>query len=274
MKRQLLAALMLSGAIACGDAAPDPSDTTSVVDERSQAAVVTPEFRLSGIGELPDALILEEVGLTITEIRLQPVNGSEVAYSTTRPFGLNFDLSEGETAIRGHAVEFPQTGRYLVSVRLEPLSPDERDELVTEQGAELPMGSLELNGLVQYGEDTMGKVGGEDEDGNPLPLPFERTRVWTIDESWTPFHYESQRAVFFALSNVELAPGEQTLVFNFDLNQWAISALDPIVSAVESIGSQGRPGEVIDISPSLDEAALGTEAMVRAASVSTMPSAL
>ncbi|RDV39290.1 hypothetical protein DV096_01570 [Bradymonadaceae bacterium TMQ3] len=265
---------MLSSAIACGEAAPESPGTDSAVDERSQAAMVTPEFRLSGIGELPDELILEEVGLTITEIRLQPVNGAEVAYSTTRPIGLNFDLSQGETAIRGHAVEFPQTGRYLVSVRLEPLSSAEREELMAEEGAEIPMGSLELSGLVKYGEDSMGKVGGEDEDGNPLPLPFERTRVWTIDESWTPFHYESQRAVFYALSNVELSPGEQTLVFNFDLNQWAISALDPIVSAVESIGSQGRPGEVIDISPSLDEDALGTEAMVQAASVSTMPAAL
>ncbi|TXD37584.1 hypothetical protein FRC98_07795 [Lujinxingia vulgaris] len=274
MKRRLLAMLMLSGVIACGEAAPDAQGEHSPVDARSQAAVVTPEFRLSGIGELPEELILEEVGLTITEIRLQPVIGSEVAYSTTQPFGLSFDLSEGETAIRGHAVEFPQTGRYLVSVRLEPLSPEERDVLNEEEGLDLPVGSLELNGLVRYGDSAMGKVGGEDEDGNPLPLPFERTRAWTIDESWTPFHYESQRAIFFALSNVELSPGEQTLVFNFDLNQWAIGALDPIVSAVETIGSQGRPGEVIDISPSLDEGALGTEAMVRAASVSTMPSAL
>src|SRR5690554_1962242 len=273
MKRAWIA-LLMTGAMACGQAEAGSDDAHSHIDERSQPARVTPEFRLSGIGELPDELIIEEVGLAITEIRLQPVGTSEVAFSTTRPIGLNFDLSEGVTSIRGRAVEFPQTGRYLVSVRLEPLSAEKRGELEPEESAEVPQGSLELNGLVRYGDTTIGKVGGEDEDGNPLPLPFERTRVVTIDGTWTPFHYESNRAVFLALSNVELVPGDQTLAFTFDLNQWAIGALEPIVSAVEAVGSQGRPGEVIDISPSLDAGNIGTEAMARAATVSTLPPGL
>ncbi|RAL23533.1 hypothetical protein DL240_05065 [Lujinxingia litoralis] len=272
MKRTLIALIAL-GLVACGQSGEDGGPGDGLTSQGHQSVRVTPEFRLSGIGELPEELIIEEVGLAITEIRLQPVVGSEVAYSTTRPFGLSFDLSRGESAIQGMPVEFPQSGRYLVSVRMEPLSEGERAELDPMDAADVPEGSLELNGLVRYGAVADGKVGGNDEDGNPLPLPFERTRVEIVDTDtgWTPFHYESNRAVFFALSNVELSPGDQTLVFTFDLNQWAIRALEPIVEAVESVGRQGQAGEVIHISPSLDSGTDGAEVLARTATVAALP---
>lgn len=265
------AVLLIAG---CGD--PELLDSHHVNAERSTAelAVVTPEFQITGLPDIPQELSLEELGLSITEIRLEPLRGERgVAYSTSRPIHLAFDIASGETSLRGDTVEFPETGRFLVSLRLEPT------ETGLDPAGNGERGSLEMSGMVRndflinsdegdttkYGDD--GEDRGVDRDGNPLPLPVTPYSDEEPAGMWSAFSFSSRRAVFYTFSDIELVAGEQTLTFSFDLNDWATTAIAPIVNAVEREGREGST----DISGALDSpTAVGPEALLQSGTVATV----
>lgn len=250
--------------------------------ERNQAVMVIPEFSITGTGTLPAELYLTELGLSVTEIRLEPISGRQgLAYSTSRPFSLSFDVAQGELVKQGEPVEFPEAGRFIVSVRLEPQR--YYDEALQTSVTE---SSLSIAGFIAGGLNSGaggGDLTGNDKDGNPLPLPFDEVDGNHDEEAelverdgtpmdWTPFHYDSKRAVFYTFSDVEIVPGEQFLTFTFDIRDWAIDLIDPIVRAVSnSDAPQIRDGQGVDITTQLDSTGSGAEALMDKVSVQSTP---
>lgn len=262
----LLGLLVVMGSAGCADfeASMDESDE---FEEQSQAIMVTPEFAIHGLKDIPRGLHLTELGLAISEIRFQPVMAttSGIAYSTSEPFRLVFDVENEEAIKRLDAIEFPTAGRFVVSIRLEATEEDASGQ-----------GSLSMSGLVASEgvrrKDPRTNSDGRF-DGNPLPLPFDKRREDAQDDcEWTPFQYNSKRAVFYTFSDVELKPGEQTLSFDFNIQDWAGELVEPIARAVQNVSSPdfGDTGGV-DVTTQIDSIGWGAEALMEGASVRAVP---
>ena len=265
----LVALVALVGilAVACGEVAVlEPVDSDSS-DEQAEVATVTPEFRISGLEQMPEELLLERLGLSVSEIRLEPLRDTGgFAYTTSDPIELAFNIAEGEDAIRGETVEFPETGRFLVSIRLEPPahSSDPTGDMQLEGSETSLRGSLNLEGKVRDEIVTPESVDDQN-DGNPLPYPFERIKDDGGGDMWTPFTLTSDRVVFYTFSDVELVSGDQILTFNFDMQDWATSAVHPIIDAVERNDYDG----VVDVTGDGSESTSGPEALLESGTVST-----
>lgn len=260
-------ALLSLASGACGEVAvSEPLEPVSG-DEQAEVATVTPEFRISGLRDMPQEMLLERLGLSVSEIRLEPLRGnSGIAYTTSEPIDLAFDISQGEEALRGETVNFPETGRFLVSIRLEPSvrASDSGEDVPIDGDDTILPGSLNLQGKVRDGF-VASQSDDDQNDGNPLPYPFERINDDDDGDMWTPFTLASDRVVFYTFSDVELVPGDQVLTFNFDMQDWATSAVNPIIDAVESNGYDG----VVDVTGEDGGSASGAEALLDSGSVST-----
>jgi hypothetical protein len=265
----------------CGEEAivlelEEVSADSEVSSEKS--AIITPEFQLSGLEGVPFDLTIDELGLGISEIRLEPVNGDGgIAYSTSQPFHLHFDLAGGELAVQRGAVELPETGHFLISVRLEPLDEvDDGDYL----GGSLGMaGRIRSDGAAFSDESANGEEasngsgesesGGEEHDSDPIPLPFDLYHSLERGD-WTPFKFTSDQVVFYTFSDVELVAGGQVLTFDFNLRDWATGAVAPLLDNVEkSLADPDLDQEIIDITQDFDSPdAMGPESLMNAGTVS------
>lgn len=269
----VLAAATVAG---CGEVdfgTPQPSETT----QRKQAVTVVPEFSVSGTSSLPGNLYLSELGLAISEIRLEPISSElgSIAYSTRNPTRLHFDVASGETVKLGEPVELPRSGRYLVSVRLEPITEVQQSE---DGAAEAVSPSFSVAGFVA-GEGVVRVDPRYDEkrsDGSPVPMPFdeddgdedEMQDMPALPTEWTPFHYDSRRSVFFTLNEVEFDAGKQYLSFNFDVHDWALELVDPLLSAVKHTSDlSGEKERGIDVTSPLESTGHGAESLFENAEV-------
>jgi hypothetical protein len=229
------------------------------ISQRKQAVVVTPEFSLEGAELLPDHLFLTQMGLLVSEVRLTPLvsNASGVAYSTAEAMPLTFDVSKGEFTQIGRSVTIPSPGRYVVSIRLEPLVAHNQE-----------LGSLSVEGFIAEAVDVANPT--QTSDGTPLPLPFDE-RPTDADQLgdaagspvvWTPFSYNSKRTVFYTMNQVELVPGNQKLEFSFNLQDWASGAVEPISNAIKNNPSANAEGGV-DVTRQIESIGQGVDAMVQ-----------
>ncbi len=282
-KTVALAGILAASLVSCGDVdlgTPDGADT----EQRQEAVTVVPEFSISGTAELPEDLHLSALGLTISEIRLEPVDSGNdaVAYSTRSATQLLFDVENSETVKVGEAVELPTDGRYLVSVRLEPIA----ETVESEAGSsEHVSPSFSVAGFVA-GDGILRvdpRYDDKRSDGSPVPMPFDEDgdedEAASSDElhdspalptEWTPFHYDSRRSVFFTLNEVEFHPGSQVLSFNFDVHDWALELVDPLLSAIQHNDDlSSAPDTGIDVTSPLESTGHGAEALFENASVRT-----
>ncbi len=262
----LIGLLVCVGSVGCADFEASVQELDES-ETQSQAVMLTPEFAIHGLKNMPDGLYLTELGLAISEIRFQPVmtTNSNITYSTSDPFRLVFDVENGEDVKRLEPIEFPMAGRFVVSIRLEAYDDGESSK-----------GSLSMTGLVDSEGVTRNDPRASSDkkfDGNPLPLPFDKTREGQSgDSDWTPFHYNSKRAVFYTFSDVELTAGEQTLSFNFNVNDWAGELIEPITRAVQNVNSPDIGGtQGVDVTMQLDSIGWGAEALMEGSSVHSVP---
>lgn len=269
-----LVSIFLIGLAACGEGGFGDEDSTT---SRGQAVTVVPEFSVSGTSTLPEELYLSELGLSISEIRLEPISSdvASVAYSSRHAIDLHFDVARGETLKEGTPLQLPQAGRYMVSVRLDPtVSTEDAGEGV----AETVSPSLSLSGFVA-GESIVRVDPRYDEkrsDGSPVPMPFDETENDdaelqdrpALPLEWTPFRYDSQRSVYFTLGEVEFDTGEQTLSFDFDVEDWALELVEPLVDAVTYRDDPASAEEEgVDVTLPLESTGHGPEAFFQSASV-------
>lgn len=251
---------LLSFGCADVDIAYESQESTT---QRSQAVVVTPEFRLVGADAIPDHLFLTQMGLLVSEIRLTPLvaTSSGLAYSTAEPTSLTFDVSQGQFSQTGTPLTLPSAGMYVVSIRLEPFVADDSE-----------IGSLSVEGFIAEAVDVTNPS--ETSDGTPLPLPFDE-RPFDEDQLtdasaspvvWTPFSYNSRRTVFYTLNQVDLSPGNQYLEFSFNLQDWANGAVTHISKAVKNNPSAGSDGGV-DVTRQMESLGHGLDAIVQTGAV-------
>ncbi len=250
-----IAALSMAG---CVDVDPGLG-TTTPLETKQQAVTVVPEFAVSGIDAVPDSLYLTELGLTVSEIRLEPVSTNTLAYSTREAMRIRFDLAGNETVREAGPIEVPHPGRYLVSIRLEPSVDDDGIE-----------SSLSARGFVV---EQAGAKLGEVSDGEPQPMPFDEgqkdgrlTDAGEYPSEWSPFQYHSRRAVFYTFSDVEFEEGEQILTFAFDLRDWAVDIVEPISNAV----SANDTDDDVDVTKQVDSSGTGAEALIETGVVRTV----
>lgn len=256
------------------DDAPVQSETTQV---RTQPVVVVPTFTIAGAEALPEALYITKLGFTISEIRLEPLTSSSsgLAYSAIDAQHIEFDVSQGVHTNHGEPILLPKSGRYLVSLRLEPV---ERYDDAT--GSSL-LSSFVMSGFVNRDSKAkMMDVDPGDISEEPRPDPFDgpdgngeggdEPAPPDSSETWTPFVYHNERSVFMTLNEVEFTQGEQHLTFNFNLDKWAVEIADPIVRAVRGIsGPATNMG--VDISRQLDSSGRGSESLMSRGTATTIP---
>lgn len=240
-------------------------ETGTNASTRTQAVSVVPRFVFAGADSVPDDLYLTELGLVVSEIRLTPIVTTKygLAYASANPTILRFDVANGEYSRDGDALELPDRGRYVVSIRLEPVS---------DVSGEIESSSLSVSGFVAQAADVTnpGKVA----DGSPLPLPFDarRTSDEVSDSSatpmlWTPFQYSSQRAVFYTLNDVELERGEQVLQFTFDLHDWAAEVTEPISKAIRNNPNTAAI-DGVDVTRQVESTGIGLDSLIQTGVVS------
>ncbi len=275
MSRSTLIISLTFGLLAAGCAeAITESPDTAPTQTAQQAVTVVPTFSIDGISELPEQLHITKIGLAVSEIRLEPLNSTSnsVVYSAVDAEVYTFDVANGEIVHEGTPIELPEPGRYLVSIRLEPVEAD-NDELVS---------SFAVNGFVAQSSLRVDPRADGVDHNQPLPDPFDQggeaqpeqgddlVDAPETPDSWTPFHYHSERAVFFPLNDVEFEPGQQSLEFAFDLQNWGVDLVGPISRAVERDESaQGSRRNGVDVSRHLDSSGQGTEAFVQRGRAST-----
>lgn len=265
----LLAVALLT---ACGEA-HDIGHTEPETETRQQAVKVVPEFSVAGTDKLPDKLFISNVGLTVSEIRLEPLtyghNG--IVYASRTPADLSFEVGNDETSKIGDTMELPAAGRYLVSVRVEAVD--------TKNGGAANDGSLRIAGYAAgKGIDRNDpRRDGSVSDGSPVPLPPDDEKptedgdeqLDDVDErpvSWTPFHYESHRSVHYPIGSVKLESGTQKLNFTFNVRDWALKLVEPVLQAVGDVDSPSRDSAV-DVTREVDNRGEGPESFMKNASV-------
>lgn len=238
-------------------------DDDPVLVERQQAVTVVPEFSISGAEALPESLYVTELGLAVTEIRLEPMTTSDsLAYSTREPIFVEFDVASGELTRTHQPVELPSSGKYLVSIRLEPVDLEDGES-----------SSFTMNGFVAGGSP-LDATADETNDGRPQPMPFDggtmtddqMTDRQAYPQQWTSFEYRSKRAVFFTFDDVEFDEGEQFLTFNFDVHDWAFEVVEPISNAVRTNQTES---DNVDVTKQVDGSGTGVEALIQTGVVRT-----
>lgn len=212
-----LVALLLSG---CGDL-----DVAEPIDDGAQgaesSALVTPEFQVEGVDGESEQLLLEQLGLSISEIRIEPLSGDgqELTYTTSEPPEFRFATSQQKTSLQGAQIELPESGRFRVSLGMEPDA-----EIDFEESSESD--SLDLAGLVRTQDPVTDEEDetsdGKDNDGSPLPLPVEPVREDDGDDEevmWTALELTGgEQGIFYTFLDVELVAGEQVLTIVLDLD--------------------------------------------------------
>lgn len=274
--------------VSCGDASV-VSVGGHAHQSEGQAISLVPEFSLNGGEAMPETVYFSELGLSIAEIRLEPLSASSpnieqssIVYSTRNAIRLDFDVAEGEKVIFGQPLELPHAGRYLISVRLEPVA---RVEPAQGTVNEVISPSFRVEGFVSTAELTRTERGRLDEnsDGSPTPMPFDEDKDSKGDgqsksgleigeDDWTPFHYDSRQSVFISLNEIEIGRDSEFLSFEFDMNEWAESLAIPLRDAVRendsATPSTNRHG--VDVTSRLEDSGHGAETLLNSARVSSL----
>ncbi len=265
MKTKLIKIGTLGLALAAvGCVSPDDDSVESdSLRTRGQAVSVVPEFHIANVDQIPSDLVVTDIGLVVSEIRLVPVQSENgLAYSTANPIGVKFKVNEDELARRGDEIVLPDKGRYIVSIRLEPVA--------TLEG-ETETSSFSMDGYAAEIPDFANTS--KHSDGTPLPLPFDEKPDVEDDEEaakeamWTPFQYNSKQTIFYTFNDVELVPGKQVLTFTFDVQQWADSVADPISKAIRNSATAEEEG--IDVTREVESVGQGARALIEGGVVQT-----
>lgn len=277
--RQALALLLVLGALhalGCAELTEEAAAPAAQQSRRAQRVTLVPEFTISGIDAIPEELYLTELSFVVSEIRLEPLTGPNrgVAYSVVTPQLVTFDVSRGQSVRFGQPIELPEPGRYLVSLRLEPV---ELSKAAT-GGATTPERpfSFVMTGFIAQQRTADAEKAAQVADGEgerPIPHPFDGKDEEPVNEevgayaeapeSWTLFHYHSERAAFIPMNDVELSGGEQHLAFHFDMRAWSGNLIEPISKAVSTTTTGPVLDERgIDVSRQLDSLGRGVESLM------------
>ncbi len=255
------ASLVMAAMVGCADDKERvPADSSAI----EAGLVVTPEFAISGVGELPDDVFIEDLFLGIGQIELEPLDGDrDIVYVSRDSVFLAFDVGSGQLSVVGEPMTLPHAGNFQISIPLQPVN------VLSGEWTDLSGTSMQINGLVaEFAPITGGP--GLVSSGEPTPLPLreggaERPVRWV---QWT---YRSERSVMVRLDDVHFDDvAEQRLRITFDLSSWLDDAIAPITQTVieqsvdgdadhdverESDDAESR----IDVSDDVDERGTGIE---------------
>ncbi len=228
----LMTALLSLSAVACEE---EVQEVGGAEDSAQNSLLVTPEFRIEGLEKVRGELLLQDLYLSVGEIRLEPLDPEHegLVYVTRASFSLHFDLLRGEWVVSGAPIALPHPGKYLISITLESIDG-------AESGAGLDSKSMVLHGLMARTRGQNAVDTDKTSAGEPVPLP------WRVmgggDESegaapiaWVPWTYSSARTSFMILNDVNFMDEEdQRLVITFDISEWVEEAIAPIADAVKA----------------------------------------
>jgi len=288
--RDILTAVSLVALMAAGCAETLPGDGNPSRTD-SEPVEVQPTFHLTGFDKLPSGFTVTDLGFTVSEIRLDPVeeDGRRIAYTNAEPITVDVDVKQGERYVDASSFELPESGTFDVTLRLEPISGEfgasAMDTGSSDSGESPPSSypySFQLDGFInsQAAESWSSSADGSAEDGDPIPHPMQpETQYEEMSEDdlmaasdWTPFTYASDVPLLLTLDQVNLEEGQQSLEVEVDIGDWGMDLIEPISDAVvEAEDSEQeeepsvKPGEddvqTIDVTNTIDEKGLGPSSL-------------
>ena len=250
-----LLAIVLSG---CGEMT-DNLDNRDL-ETQETAIVVTPQFELVGLNQFTPQMHLKKIKLGIGEVRMEPLDiEGEVIYISKEPEILNFHIDQGIFAIDSRPITLPHKGKYLVSLRLEPID----EELIPnpkDPTGEKTNSSFYISGALSARYFVAPPL----DNNKPTPLPW-RTQKFGDEELqfiWIPFSYESQRIAYFELGVIEILGDSSQMIIGMDFSNWVSEAVTPILSEViyqETPEDENSEANSIDLTDELDLVGQGME---------------
>jgi hypothetical protein len=274
-------------AAGCAETLPEDGDGPRT---DSEPVEVKPTFHLTGFDKLPSGFTVTDLGFSVSEIRLDPVeeDGRRIAYTNAEPITVDVDVNKGERYVDASSFELPESGTFDVTLRLEPIS-GEFGSSSADSGSsdsdELPPSSspyaFQLDGYINSeAAEAWASDNGSAEDGDPIPHPMQPDNQYeemSEDElmaasDWTPFTYASDVPLLLTLAQVDLEAGQQSLEVEVDIGDWGQHLIEPISQAVtEAEESQQdeepsvEPGDgsvqTIDVTKTIDKRGLGPSSL-------------
>ena len=288
--RDILTAVSLVALMAAGCAETLPGDGNPSRTD-SEPVEVQPTFHLTGFDKLPSGFTVTDLGFTVSEIRLDPVeeDGRRIAYTNAEPITVDVNVKQGERHVDASSFELPESGVFDVTLRLEPISGEfgaSAMETSSSGSGESPPSSypyaFQLDGYInsEAAKEWASGTGKASDDGEPIPHPMQPgTQYEEMSEDelmaasdWTPFTYASDVPLLLTLDQVDFEEGQQSLEVEVDIGDWSMDLIEPISDAVvEAEASEQEeeptvePGEddvrTIDVTKTIDEKGVGPSSL-------------
>ncbi len=225
------ASVVLLGAVAvgCGESSWSESDEALDLRQSGQSFVsAMPQMSLRGLENIDDGVHLETMELYISEIRLEGLDGQPAVVGG--PYWLEVDLASGESQVAGQPLVMEPSQAYGVEL-----------DVGSEDACESQPG-IAIQGMVRADG-----TGGDESDGNPLPLPADGKEALT--SHWVDFVYQHHEVWTASLESVEVNASAESFEFRVDVDGWANTV---VPSALEGLGSSAiNSDEPLDLSQEL-----------------------
>lgn len=236
----LLACLLAASALSLTGCATDDSPEGS---EQVQTFSLQPSITVRAART---DIQLDRLFLGVGSIYLEPLDspGSPVI-SAADSLALTFEIdADGQATILLPEVSVAHSGRYLVSIAIEPLPVPTNTEWPSAllEGASKSGFSVLIQGLLMH--DIVGDTTDPRKD-EPEPLPWrisvpkEQTSVVSLDGldqatvECIPFEYQSDRTGFIRLGEVKIGTERNELHISIDLNHWLDAAIVPVIDKLD-----------------------------------------
>jgi hypothetical protein len=257
----------------------------------SEPVEVKPTFHLTGFDKLPSGFTVTDLGFSVSEIRLDPVeeDGSRIAYTNAEPITVDVDVHKGERYVDASSFELPESGTFDVTLRLEPISGEfgtsAMETGASDSGESGPSSypyAFQLDGYInsEAAKAWASSTGKAADDPEPIPHPMQpETEYEEMSEDelmaasdWRPFTYASDVPLLLTLDRVNLEEGQQSLEVEVDIGDWGQQLIKPISEAVteaeesdEDEEPSVEPGDgavqTVDVTKTIDKRGLGPSSL-------------
>ena len=231
-KIEIVAALVvLLGAVTGGCGETSWSEADEVLDLRQSGqsfASAMPQISVEGLENINDGVYLETMEVYVNEIRLVGLDGQPTVIGG--PYWLEVDLASGESQVAGQPLVMEASRAY---------------------GVELDVGSEEAcqsqPGIAIQGMARADGTGGDESDGNPLPLPADEKGA--LMSNWVDFVYQHHEVWTTSLESVEVTASAESFELRVEVDGWANTVVPSALEGLESSGIDSD--EPLDLSQTL-----------------------
>jgi hypothetical protein len=252
--RFVLAFLGALGVAACGAPEGDVDPSQDAAPVVSSALVeVTPTLRLEGVGRQVGSVVVEELFLHVSEVRLAPAD-SRLTDASSTPMWAHY-TRDSELEINGLEPILVRPGEYSVGLTLSPSAAH-----ATRTPGALNTAALVARGVcllfdISDGDATPGRAYDDGRsNNNPVPMPARPTAKPTIGKIVrVPFVLSLDSVMSVTLrETVSLNADGIEVAVTLDVGRWMEEAVHPIVAEIAA-QTELKAGAAVDLRLSAEE---------------------